>query len=88
MRKPSLVLRAVLADHLGVVPAAGILIARRLDQRFGPAGTTTDFRTLLPLVTAGALALLVTWADYQHAGSILDRGDEPIIIAFDIEHHS
>jgi hypothetical protein len=54
---------------LPLVPAAGILIARRLDQRFGPARQIRGYWLALPLVPAGALALLVTWADYQMAGS-------------------
>jgi 4-amino-4-deoxy-L-arabinose transferase-like glycosyltransferase len=51
---------------LPLLPAAGILIARRLDQRLGPAPAGP---ALWPLVPAGALALAVTWADYQTAAA-------------------
>jgi 4-amino-4-deoxy-L-arabinose transferase-like glycosyltransferase len=55
---------------LPLSPAAGILIARRLDQRFGPAGSVDLRRIAWPLVPAAVLALLVTWADYQMAGTV------------------
>jgi 4-amino-4-deoxy-L-arabinose transferase-like glycosyltransferase len=54
---------------LPLVPAVGILIGRRLDQRFGPAGAARPAWLVWPLVPAGVLALLVTWADYQMAGT-------------------
>ena len=75
---------------LPLVPAAGILIARGLDRRLGPAPLTLpsvpgargrekgeggrictgEWRLLSSLlIPAGVLALLVTWADYQLAGS-------------------
>jgi Dolichyl-phosphate-mannose-protein mannosyltransferase len=54
---------------LPAVPALGILIARRLDQRFGPAVHAWSTRLAWPLIPAGLLAMLVTWADYQMAGS-------------------
>ncbi len=54
---------------LPLVPAAGILMARRLDQRFGAAGGSPSGWAFWPLVPAGALALAVTWADYQTAAA-------------------
>jgi hypothetical protein len=53
---------------LPLVPAAAVLLARRLDRRLGPAGGA-DRRAYWPLVPAGALALAVTWADYRTAGA-------------------
>jgi 4-amino-4-deoxy-L-arabinose transferase-like glycosyltransferase len=53
---------------LPLVPAAAILIARRLDLFFSPA--TPARRVLWPLIPAGMLALAVTWADYQMADSV------------------
>jgi 4-amino-4-deoxy-L-arabinose transferase-like glycosyltransferase len=55
-------------SFLPLLPAAGVLIARRLDRRLGPA-RGADLRVYWPLVPAGALALVVTWADYQTAGA-------------------
>jgi 4-amino-4-deoxy-L-arabinose transferase-like glycosyltransferase len=54
---------------LPLLPAAGILLARRLDQRFGAAGDASDRWAFWPLVPAGALALAVTRADYQTAAA-------------------
>jgi 4-amino-4-deoxy-L-arabinose transferase-like glycosyltransferase len=54
---------------LPLLPAVGILIARRLDQRFGPAAKVRHGRLAWPLIPAGVLAVLVTWADYQMAGA-------------------
>jgi len=54
-------------SFLPLLPAVGILIARRLDQRFGPTQTG---RLAWPLVPAAILALLVTWADCQMADAV------------------
>jgi hypothetical protein len=54
---------------LPVVPAAGILLMRRLDDRRGPARAGEWRAVGWPLVPAAALALAVTWADYRWANS-------------------
>jgi hypothetical protein len=55
---------------LPLAPAAGILLARRLDRLRGPQ--TGSWVEMLPLVPAGALALWVTLADQSLAES--ERG--------------
>jgi len=55
---------------LPLLPAASILLARRLDQRFGRARAGELRRLAWPLLPAGVLGLLVTWADYQMAGAV------------------
>jgi len=50
---------------LPIAPAAGILIASRLEQR----GISGWFKRLAPLVPAGLIAVAVAWADYSHANS-------------------
>jgi len=55
---------------LPLLPAVGILIARRLDQRFGPVQAMRRGHLLCALVPAAILALMVTWADYRMANSV------------------
>jgi hypothetical protein len=54
---------------LPLVPAAGILVMRRIDWRHGSAGGQPEWSTWTPLLPAAVLALLVTAADYGLAGS-------------------
>jgi 4-amino-4-deoxy-L-arabinose transferase-like glycosyltransferase len=54
---------------LPAVPAAAILVMRRLDETVGPPGTVAGWRVVWPLVPGAALALAVTAADYQLADS-------------------
>lgn len=52
---------------LPFVPAAGILVMRRLDER--------SFSLPLLLIPAALIALLVTWADYSLAGAGRDAAE-------------
>lgn len=54
---------------LPLVPAIGILLARRLDQRGLTKVPGKNKRIFMPLVPAVAVALLVSWADYAWAGT-------------------
>ncbi len=59
---------------LPMIPAAGILIDRRIRQRAraaeGGASRTVNLRrTVMPLMGAAAVALAVTWADFRLAES-------------------
>lgn len=54
---------------LPAAPAAGILVARRLDQLGWLRPGLGDWRVLTPLGAAAALALAVAHADYQFAGA-------------------
>jgi hypothetical protein len=54
---------------LPLVPAAGILLMRTVERLRGPAGRNIEWSLLGPLLPAGALALLVTLADYRLANS-------------------
>jgi Dolichyl-phosphate-mannose-protein mannosyltransferase len=69
---------------LPLVPAAGILIARRLDDRFPSGKVHSPAGLAWPLVPAGILALLVTYADYQMAGS--ERQAAANIVALSAQH--
>jgi 4-amino-4-deoxy-L-arabinose transferase-like glycosyltransferase len=53
---------------LPLTPAVAVLVTRRLAQRHGPAAGKPRF-AYLALLPAAALALVVTWADYQLAES-------------------
>jgi 4-amino-4-deoxy-L-arabinose transferase-like glycosyltransferase len=61
---------------LPLLPAGGILIARRLDRRFASADAGKRLRLSWPLVPAGILALLVTWADYRMANAAREAAAE------------
>jgi 4-amino-4-deoxy-L-arabinose transferase-like glycosyltransferase len=50
---------------LPIAPAAGILIAGRLEQR----GISGWFKRLIPLIPAGLISVAVAWADYSLANS-------------------
>jgi 4-amino-4-deoxy-L-arabinose transferase-like glycosyltransferase len=50
---------------LPIAPAAGILIASRLEQR----GISGWFKGLIPLIPAGLISVSVVWADYSLANS-------------------
>jgi 4-amino-4-deoxy-L-arabinose transferase-like glycosyltransferase len=52
---------------LPMIPAAGILVARRLDRQAGTGVLGTRWREFLPLIPAACLALTVTWADFSLA---------------------
>ncbi len=54
---------------LPMVPAAALLVARRLDLVCGAGSADRTGRLYWPLLPAGLLALLVTWADYRLANS-------------------
>lgn len=54
---------------LPLVPAAAILIMRRLDQLRGPATGRPEWRLVLPLVPSGVLALAVAAADVSQANT-------------------
>jgi 4-amino-4-deoxy-L-arabinose transferase-like glycosyltransferase len=55
---------------LPMAPAAGILIARRIETVAGPAPATKPSWILaLPLLLAFVLGVWVTWSDYELAGS-------------------
>src|SRR5262249_30086230 len=54
---------------LPMAPAVGILMMRRLDQRFGSAPAGFEWRLWWPMLAAGSLALLTTAADCSLAGS-------------------
>lgn len=49
---------------LPMVPAAAILLARRLDARAGWLVMRTPWAAALPLIPTALIALLVTWADF------------------------
>jgi len=53
---------------LPMAPAAGILIARRLEQGRGAADAAGPWLAI-PLVAALVVSLAVTWADYTSAGA-------------------
>jgi hypothetical protein len=57
---------------LPLVPAAGILIMRKLDDRYGIAGLGIQWKVLAPLIPAAVLAVFVTYADYRLANTIRD----------------
>jgi 4-amino-4-deoxy-L-arabinose transferase-like glycosyltransferase len=52
---------------LPLAPAAGILLMRRIDRRYGPASPRVDLRLYWPLVPAAALSLVTAAADYRFA---------------------
>jgi 4-amino-4-deoxy-L-arabinose transferase-like glycosyltransferase len=54
---------------LPMIPAAGILLARRLERRNKGKQRTNKRRILWPMVPAAIIALLVCWADYTLANS-------------------
>src|SRR5262249_22650891 len=56
-------------SFLALAPAAGILLVRRIDQRFGPSQGQDFWRLSWPLLQTGLVAMLVMWADYHWAGS-------------------
>jgi hypothetical protein len=53
---------------LPMAPALGILLARRIEQRFG-SREAEPLRIRWPLIPAVLLALFVSWADYRLAGT-------------------
>ncbi len=58
---------------LPMVPAVGILLARRIEHR-GSSSRSPIF--VWPLLPAAILALLVTWTDYRFAGSARQAAHE------------
>ena len=52
---------------LPLVPAATILLMRRMDQRLGPWKQGQGWYVAWPLIPGAALALVVAWADYRLA---------------------
>jgi 4-amino-4-deoxy-L-arabinose transferase-like glycosyltransferase len=68
---------------LPLVPAVGILIARRLDQRFPAALSLPTVRLAWPLIPAGALAMFVTYADYEMANASRAAAEEIIDTCYD-----
>jgi len=54
---------------LPMVPAVGILVARRLEEHRGETHRTPLWRSTLPLAPALVVALLVGWSDYRFAGT-------------------
>lgn len=70
---------------LPLAPAAAILIARQIDLVNGSSyGSKFSWRLALPLLPAFALALWVTWSDYQLAGSA--RTAAGVLRAFAAKH--
>jgi hypothetical protein len=63
---------------LPLVPAAGILVMRRLDRWQGPAEEEPSRRDLAPLIPAAALALLVAAADFWWANSAREAAERSI----------
>lgn len=57
---------------LPLVPAMGILIMRRLDDRNGRAEEGMFWKRFLPLLPSAVVALLVTHGDYRLANSVRD----------------
>lgn len=55
---------------LAATAPVGILIARRLDVRWGPPAARRQWALYAPLVPALCLALAVTWADYKQADAV------------------
>lgn len=54
---------------LPMVPAAGIIIMRRIEQRTSLTNREKRSKVFLPLVAAGVLSVAVTWADSSLANS-------------------
>jgi len=54
---------------LPMIPAVGILLARRLETAGGHAGKLPLAKLVVPLVVSGAIALWATWADSSMANS-------------------
>ncbi|MBF0505361.1 MAG: glycosyltransferase family 39 protein [Nitrospirae bacterium] len=54
---------------LPMVPAAGILIGRRMEQRRSLRKPVCLRQVLIPLIGAAVVSLAVTWADYKFADS-------------------
>ena len=54
---------------LPMVPAVGILLARRLELGGAPAGKLQMARLIVPLALSGGVSLWVTWADASQANS-------------------
>ncbi len=52
---------------LPMVPAAGILLMRRLDHMSRGSSSYPERLAVMPLIPAACLALLVTWADFSLA---------------------
>ena len=57
---------------LPIVPAAGILLMRRIDRRNKAGRRAGNRQVAWPLVPAAVVALLVCWADYTLAGTARD----------------
>jgi len=55
---------------LPMIPAAGILMVRRLDQRSMGENQTGMWRILWPMIPATIVAMSVCWADYTLANSV------------------
>ncbi len=60
---------------LPLAPAAGILMARRTEERKRPGQSISRRQILIPLIAAMAAALAVAWADYGFANSTRDAAD-------------
>lgn len=54
---------------LPIVPAAGIIMMRRIEQRARLTNREKRYKVFWPLVAAGALSVAVTWADFSLANS-------------------
>ena len=57
---------------LPMVPAAGIVLARRFDQRFATATLASRPRRFWPLIPAVVIALLVGWSDFRWSNASRD----------------
>lgn len=54
---------------LPIVPATGIIIMRRIEQRASLTNREKRYKVFWPLVAAGVLSIAVTWADSSLANS-------------------
>jgi 4-amino-4-deoxy-L-arabinose transferase-like glycosyltransferase len=61
---------------LPMVPAVGILMARRIEQRAMNSPVPRLWCLVWPLIPAALLSLLVTWADYRFADSARQAAGE------------
>jgi hypothetical protein len=60
---------------LPMVPAVGILLMRRIDQRREGRGQVGIRQIVLPLVPAVLISVLVCWVDYKWAGIARDAAE-------------
>jgi hypothetical protein len=56
-------------SFVALAPAAGLLLMRRIDARWGADRAQDRWRFWWPLLPTAVAALLVVWADYRWAGS-------------------